>query len=91
MEPVTVGFFGGPQDGRLQAFQTDDSGRPPPVLETMESTGGGVDMYRTLVDGEPTNLPPLFRPVVYRLVASHLDTGPRWFYLHPSITLPKVD
>jgi len=91
MEPVTVGFLGGPHDGRLQAFQTDDAGRPPSVLEAMEPTGGGVDMYRTLVEGDPAPLPPLFRPVTYRLVVSPLDTGPYWLYVHPSITLPRVD
>lgn len=88
MEPVTVGFLGGPHDGRLQTVPVDDSGRPAPVLEAMESTGGGVDMYRTLVEGDPTALPPLFRPVAYRLVANGADVGPRWFYVHPSLKLP---
>lgn len=90
MEPVTVGFLGGPHDGRLQAFQTDDAGRPPPVLEAIELTSS-VDMYRTLVEGDPAPVPPLSRTVAYRLVVSHLETGPRWLYVHPSVTLPKVD
>lgn len=88
---VTVGFLGGPQDGRLQTVETGPDGNPPPVLEAMEPTGGGVDMRRTLIEGEPTNLPPLFRPVAYRLVVNRSDAGPRWLYVHPSITLPRVD
>lgn len=90
MTTVTVGFLGGPQDGREQAFPVvGELGLPAPVMEAMEPTLSPEEYQRAVIDGEPTAIPAqLFRPVAYRLVHNGSATGPRLYYVHPSVKIP---
>jgi hypothetical protein len=91
MSGVVVGFLGGPHDGREQAFPVVGAlGLPAPVIETMEPTITPEEYQRAIIDGEPTAIrEPLFRPVAYRLVRNDSAIGPRLFYVHPSLNLPR--
>jgi hypothetical protein len=85
---VTVGFLGGPYDGRLQAFPANANGLPGEYLVVAEPTGSVAEWstkWFAMATTEAEGNPPLFREVYYRLAVNRADSGPLLVYVHPDL------